>query len=263
MPAFATAALCSTLAGLGLSDPALAAMCSLAEYNQNTSREARKVSDWYGSSAEEGSALPSPSAEEIVYPRGKARATKVSHLCMMEAGDENEDGYEAGSESDPDALARMQHLQSKRRRSSSRASSTLNEGSASSGSKAHVGLGLGLPVGVPSAPHRRPAYTFEVDSVLQSPVYITERDNCRPPAGQTWDSWPPVAPSPSLLPSPTLAFGPPQTWPSPRSPAWPPVSMAPSPSMLPSPRFAFMGTPRRPAWPPVAPSPSMLPTPVF
>ncbi|KAH9922111.1 uncharacterized protein B0H18DRAFT_1019167 [Fomitopsis serialis] len=179
----------------------------------------------------------------------------------MEVGDENEDGYEAGCESDPDALARTRHLRSKRRHSSSRA---RTETVASSGMKAYVGLGLGLPSGVLPQPHRRPAYGFdEVDDIPKSSAIVVERGICRPRAGRTWDSWPPVAPSPSLLPSPTLAFGPSRTCLSPGSPAWPRVSIAPSPSMLPSPRFAFMGTPRRPAWPPVAPSPSMLPTPVF
>lgn len=72
MSASATAAICSALAGLGFSSPALATMCSLAEYNRYASRGTRMVSGgWYGSSAREGSALPSPSAEDIVYPREK------------------------------------------------------------------------------------------------------------------------------------------------------------------------------------------------
>ncbi|KAH9833968.1 uncharacterized protein C8Q71DRAFT_154723 [Rhodofomes roseus] len=178
----------------------------------------------------------------------------------MEVGDENEEGYEAGCESDPAALARTQYLQGQRRLSSSRA---RTEDAAASGQSAYVGLGLGLPFGVSPQPHRRPAYSVKVVDVPESSAIVAERDIRRPGTGRTWDSWPPVAPSPSLLPSPTLAFGPPPSCPSPSSPAWPPVSMAPSPSMLPSPRWAFMGTPRRPAWPPVAPSPSMLPTPVF
>ncbi|KAH9833969.1 uncharacterized protein C8Q71DRAFT_770376, partial [Rhodofomes roseus] len=71
MSASATAALCSALAGLGFSSPALGAMYSLAEYNRYASCEAHKVSDLChgGSRVREGSALPSPSAECIVYPR--------------------------------------------------------------------------------------------------------------------------------------------------------------------------------------------------
>ncbi|EPT02523.1 hypothetical protein FOMPIDRAFT_1047875 [Fomitopsis schrenkii] len=256
MPAPAIAALSSALAGLGLSSPAVARMCSLVEHN----REARKVSGrcTSGAISVEASALPSPSAELIVYPRGKARAQNAS-VVGTEASDEYEEGYVAGCESDPDALARTCHLRSKRTRAPI-------EGVP--GNTAYVGLGLGLPVATGVAP-TPPTYATEVDDVHTSPTTASESAQdvplYRPRAVRTrqWDSWPPVAPSPSLLPSPTLVFGPPLTGTFSSSPAWPPVSMAPSPSMLPSPRLVFMGTPGRPAWPPVAPSPSMLPAPVF
>ncbi|EPS94484.1 hypothetical protein FOMPIDRAFT_1026185 [Fomitopsis schrenkii] len=257
MSAPATAALSSALAGLGFSSPALARMRSLVEYN--TRREARKVSGrcTSGASSEEASALPSPSAEVIVYPRGKARARNAS-VVRTEVSDEYEEGYVAGCESDPDALARTHYLRSKRARAAI-------EGVP--GNTAYVGLGLGLPLAMGVAP-TPPTYATKVDDVLTSPTTVFESAQdvplYRPPAGRTrqWDSWPPVAPSPSLLPSPTLVFGPPLTSTFSSSPAWPPVSMAPSPSMLPSPRLLFMGTPRRRAWLPVAPSPSMLPAPV-
>ncbi|EPT02521.1 hypothetical protein FOMPIDRAFT_1047873 [Fomitopsis schrenkii] len=258
MPAPAIAALSSALAGLGLSSPAVARMCSVVEHN----REARKVSGrcTSGAISVDASALPSPSAEVIVYPHGKARARNAS-VVRTEVSDEYEEGYVAGCKSDPDALARTHHLRSKRTRAPI-------EGVP--GNTACVGLGLGLPVAAGVAP-TPPTYATEVrvDDVHTSPTTAFESEQnvplYRPPAGRTrkWDSWPPLAPSPSLLPSPTLVFGPPLTGTFSSSPAWPPVSMAPSPSMLPSPRLVFMGTPRRPAWPPVAPSPSMLPAPVF
>ncbi|EPT02528.1 hypothetical protein FOMPIDRAFT_1047879 [Fomitopsis schrenkii] len=233
MSAPATAAtLSSALAGLGFPSPTLARMCSLVEHN----REARKVSGrcTSGAISVEASALPSPSAELIVYPRGKARARNAS-VVRTEASDEYEEGYVAGCESKPYALARTRHLRSKRKRAPI-------EGVP--GSKAYVGLGLGLPVAMGVAPTTPPTYATEVDDVHASPATASESEQdvplYRPPAGRTrkWDSWPPLAPSPSLLPSPTLVFGPPVTGTFSSSPAWPPVSMAPSPSMLPSPRLA-------------------------
>ncbi|KAI0732541.1 hypothetical protein C8Q72DRAFT_817440 [Fomitopsis betulina] len=262
MSAPATTVLCSALAGLGFSSPALTRMShSLVEYN--ASREARKVSDRRnsGASSEEACALPSPSAvETIVHPCLKARV-QVASFSWAKISDEHEEGYEAGRESDPDALARTHHLRSKRKRAPVSAASVP-------GKTASVGLGLGLPIamGVAFMP---PTYATEVDGIHTSSATVSESEQDsplhRPRAGRALqrDSWPPVAPSPSVLPSPTLVFGPPVTSTFSSSPAWPPVSMAPSPSMLPSPRLVCMGSPRRSAWPPVAPSPSMLPTPVF
>ena len=185
----------------------------------------------------------------------------------MEVGDEFEDGYFSGFESYLNAPARTHHLRSEHARA---VPAHVQDTESVLGKLACVGLGLGLPAYDTAVTPSPPTYTtdsVDVDDVPTSPTTVLEsgRDATlsRPQARRRWDSWPPAAPSPSMLPSPTLAFGPPMTTTFSSSPAWPPVSMAPSPSMLPSPRFAFMGTPGEAGWPPVAPSPSMLPTPVF
>ncbi|KZT06224.1 uncharacterized protein LAESUDRAFT_750061 [Laetiporus sulphureus 93-53] len=221
------------LAGLGFLPPIFSSY-SLIEHGREMSTQSDS-----SNARSQVSCFPSPSEENIVYPRlpsvepqytpeldsdpgsDSTLERNSSNAQNEEMEDTCEKGYEAGCEGEGDAIARRIRLRHKRRYSPfPRVQGVSPSGSTYKRAKSYAasGLGLGVPFGVAVKAHRRPAHSgiTEYDRARaynllglgrpSSAAQSNRKPGYSVTAARMRSSVMSIAPSPSLLPTPRFSL---------------------------------------------------------